>query len=89
METDIIINEENSITIVKRIEFERDPVCTEVISSEVAKGTSVYKNSKYFFCCKTCKRIFDNNPSAYADKEEGHYDPNNPNDIFDGRFRIL
>ncbi len=89
METDIIINEENSITIVKRIEFERDPVCGEVISSEEAKGISVYKNAKYYFCCRTCKKVFDNNPSAYADKEEGHYDPGNPNDFLDGRFRIL
>ncbi len=73
----------------RQSEWERDPVCGERINKNDAKGISIYKNEKYFFCCVTCKKVFDNNPSAYADKEEGFYDPNNPNDFVDGRFGIL
>lgn len=73
----------------KQVEWERDPVCGEGINIDDAKGVSIYKNDKYYFCCVTCKKDFDNNPAAYADKEEGYFDPNNPNDFLDGRFRIL
>src|SRR3972149_3820011 len=73
----------------KKMEMERDPVCGQMIKIKDAKGSSLFKNNKYFFCCITCKKVFDNNPSVYADKEEGYYDPNNPNDIIDGTFRIL
>ena len=72
-----------------KIEYERDPVCGERINISKAKGISIYKNAKYYFCCPTCKKVFDNNPSAYADKEEGFYDPNNPNDFYKAHFRIL
>lgn len=72
-----------------KVEWERDPVCGERININDAKGMSIYKNEKYYFCCVTCKKVFDNNPAAYADKEEGYFDPNNPNDFLDWRFRIL
>lgn len=74
---------------IEQVEWERDPVCGESININDAKGMSIYKNEKYYFCCVTCKKVFDNNPAAYADKEEGYFDPNNPNDFLDGRFRIL
>jgi len=70
-------------------EWERDPVCGESIKINNAKGMSIYKNTRYYFCCITCKKVFDNSPAAFADKEEGYFDPNNPNDFLDGRFRIL
>ena len=89
MDSNIVLDITDSIIIRERIKFERDPVCRELIRFEEAKGISIFKNSKYYFCCPTCKKVFDNNPSAYADKEEGHYDPNNPNDYVDVRFRIL
>lgn len=73
----------------KTMEMERDPVCGQMITIKDARGISIFKDNKYYFCCVTCKKVFDNMPSAYADKEEGCYDPNNPNDIIDGRFRIL
>ncbi|MDO8550460.1 MAG: YHS domain-containing protein [Ignavibacteria bacterium] len=75
--------------IEDKAEWERDPVCDERINISDAKGITLYKNARYYFCCKTCKKEFDANPSAYADKDEGFYDPRNPNDFLDGRFRIL
>ncbi|MFZ0456064.1 MAG: YHS domain-containing protein [Ignavibacteriaceae bacterium] len=64
-------------------------MCGERINIKEAKGISLYKNSRYYFCCKICKKVFDANPSIYADKEEGAYDPKNPDDILAGIFRIL
>jgi len=73
MESNIILNIKDSIITKERIKFERDPVCGEMIVPDNAKGMSVYKNANYYFCCITCKKVFDNNPCAYADKEEGHH----------------
>ena len=73
----------------KVAEWVRDPVCSERINIKEAKATTLYKNSTYYFCCKICKKVFDANPSAYADKEEGYFDPNNPNDFIQPIFRIL
>lgn len=89
MESNIIINKTESIITRERIKFERDPVCGEMIIPAKAKGLSIYKNSRYYFCCPTCKKVFDNNPSAYSDKEEGYYEPDNPNDFLYITFRIL
>lgn len=58
-------------TNYEKLEWERDPVCGDRINIHDAKGMSLYKESRYYFCCKICKKIFDENPSAYADKEEG------------------
>lgn len=73
----------------ENVEWERDPVCGEMIKVSEAKAMSIYKKTKYYFCCPICKKEFDKNPSGYADREEGHYDPNNPNDFIDGKFGIL
>lgn len=89
MNANIIINNTDVDRVEKRIEFERDPVCGDMIMPEKAKGISIYKNSRYYFCCPVCKKNFDNNPSAYADKEEGYYEPDNPNDFLYVTFRIL
>ena len=65
MEADIIITSDDSVDIVNRIEFERDPVCGEMIKQHEAKGISIFKNSKYYFCCPKCKEIFDKNPEIF------------------------
>lgn len=70
-------------------DWERDPVCGERINIKEAKGITLYKNASYYFCCKICKKLFDTDPSAYADKEEGYFDPSNPNDLLKFVTRIL
>jgi YHS domain-containing protein len=57
----------------KLIEWERDPVCGEIIKIQDANAMSVYRGTKYYFCCPICKREFDKNPLSYADREEGRY----------------
>ncbi|MCX7856517.1 MAG: YHS domain-containing protein [Deltaproteobacteria bacterium] len=56
------------------------PVCgMEIeVGSEVAKlygavraaprATSTYEGTEYFFCCKACKKKFDENPTHYTKK---------------------
>ncbi|MHB1687410.1 MAG: YHS domain-containing protein [Ignavibacteriaceae bacterium] len=83
------ISEKEPSLFIQTIERERDLVCGELINVHEAAGISIYKNSTYYFCCQTCKKVFDKNPSAYADKEERYYDPDNPNDFHNGIFRIL
>ncbi len=48
----------------------RDPVCGQMIDIKEAKGSSIFRDYKYSFCCATCKKVFDNMPSVYADKGE-------------------
>ena len=50
--------------------MERDPVCGQVIKLTDMKESSVYKGSRYYFCCPICKKLFDENPVIYADKGE-------------------
>ena len=50
--------------------MERDPVCGQVIRLLEMKESSVYRGSRYYFCCPTCKKLFDEKPEGYADKEE-------------------
>ncbi len=40
----------------QKIEWERDPVCGERINISDAKGITLYKDSRYYFCCKICKK---------------------------------
>jgi Cu+-exporting ATPase len=86
---DNVVVKNKGIIIPNEIEWERDPVCGERININKAKGMSLYKDARYYFCCTICKKSFDANPTAYADKNEGYYDPKNQNDFLDGRFRIL
>lgn len=50
--------------------LERDPVCGHALRRTEIKESSVYKGSRYYFCCPICKKMFDENPFIYADKEE-------------------
>jgi len=43
------------------------PVTGETISSiKDAAGSSVYKGKRYYFCCPSCKPMFDANPAKYV-----------------------
>jgi len=50
--------------------LERDPVCEQVLKRIEIKDSSVYKESRYYFCGSICKKMFDRNPQAFADKDE-------------------
>lgn len=51
------------------IVLERDLVCGQVLKRIDIENSSVYKGSRYYFCCPTCKKMFDEKPPAYTDKE--------------------
>lgn len=43
------------------------PITKEKIASVAdAAGHSTYKGKTYYFCCASCKPMFDKNPSKYA-----------------------
>jgi YHS domain-containing protein len=43
------------------------PVTGEKIASiKDAQGHSTYKGKTYYFCCPSCKPMFDKNPAKYA-----------------------
>ena len=50
--------------------LERDPVCGQVIKRIEIKDSSIFKGSRYYFCCPICKKMFDESSQAYADKGE-------------------
>lgn len=72
--------ENELMALYKKDKWERDPVCGDMIKIKEAKAMSLYKDIRYYFCCPICKKLFDKNPSAYADKLEGFYNPVNPKD---------
>jgi len=43
-----------------------DPVCFAVIDNADAQFTSTYKDQKYYFCTRYCKKKFDENPRKYS-----------------------
>jgi prolipoprotein diacylglyceryl transferase len=44
----------------------KDPVCGMNVEEQKAAGTSQYGGRSYFFCSKSCKEKFDQNPEQYA-----------------------
>ncbi len=48
----------------------KDPVCGMTIGEKEAAATSVHDGKTYHFCSPHCKKKFDENPAAYAGKEE-------------------
>ncbi len=67
----------------------RDPVCGQMINIKDAKGSSIFMNNKYHFCSESCNNVFNNMPSAYADKGEGYYNSNGPNELSSSDFIIF
>lgn len=48
--------------------MEKDPTCgTEVDPATAPK--SEYKGKTYYFCCPTCKEVFDKEPEKYVKEE--------------------
>lgn len=51
-----------------------DPVCKMIIEDTDATGTSLYKETTYYFCSPACKEEFDKAPESYL----GASSDNNP-----------
>jgi len=45
------------------------PVCKTEIEDKKARGASELDGKTYYFCCKACKKQFDEAPEQYADKK--------------------
>jgi DNA-binding MarR family transcriptional regulator/YHS domain-containing protein len=48
----------------------QDPVCGMEISPAQAAATSLYKDQTYYFCARTCKQRFDQEPERYLHATE-------------------
>jgi YHS domain-containing protein len=44
----------------------KDPVCGMDVEEQKAAGTSQYQGHSYFFCSKSSKEKFDEDPQHYA-----------------------
>jgi YHS domain-containing protein len=42
------------------------PVCKMEVEEKKARGTSEHKGKTYHFCCKACKKRFDETPDKYS-----------------------
>src|SRR5690242_7057253 len=42
-----------------------DPICGMTVQPDRAAGSSEYAGATYYFCSKSCKEKFDDNPIAY------------------------
>ena len=45
-----------------------DPVCGMKIEDSKAAGKSTFEGRDYYFCAKSCKTKFDQNPQQYVKK---------------------
>lgn len=46
-----------------------DPVCGTTVQRESADATVEYDGGRYYFCCRGCADSFENDPSAYLERE--------------------
>lgn len=46
----------------------KDPTCGMEVDTETALRTE-YKGKSYYFCCATCKDVFEKEPEKYATSE--------------------
>jgi YHS domain-containing protein len=42
------------------------PVCKMEVEEKKARGTTEYKGKAFYFCCKACKKKFDETPDKYV-----------------------
>lgn len=49
----------------------KDPVCGMRIEEEKASGKVIHQDKPYFFCSKTCKEKFEQNPQKYVGESHG------------------
>ena len=57
----------------------KDPICSMMIESDTAAGSSVYEGETYYFCGAGCKKAFDEDPAKYSAKDHGRYDSDKHN----------
>jgi P-type Cu+ transporter len=50
-----------------------DPVCGMNVEPEEAAAQSEYQGQTYYFCCKDCKRMFDEDPTNYVSEQTADY----------------
>ena len=43
-----------------------DVICKMQVDEKTAKWKSEYKGKTYYFCCKACKKKFDETPDNYS-----------------------
>lgn len=48
----------------------KDPTCGMEVETETAPKTE-YKGKTYYFCCSTCKEVFEKEPEKYVKEEPG------------------
>lgn len=48
-----------------------DPVCGMELDPGQIEAQSRYQGKAYYFCSAECKRLFDENPEAYAGNAAG------------------
>ena len=48
-----------------------DPICGAALDERHLAARSDFRGEKYYFCSHRCKMEFDDNPYAYATKQEG------------------
>jgi YHS domain-containing protein len=47
----------------------KDPVCGMEVNPEQAAGQSEYQGQTYYFCSRSCKQQFDQNPERYTSQD--------------------
>jgi YHS domain-containing protein len=50
------------------------PVMDTLIDKKTARSQQMvrkFNGKEYFLCCQTCVKMFDKNPTDYADNKEG------------------
>ncbi|MFQ6061292.1 MAG: YHS domain-containing protein [Thermoplasmata archaeon] len=48
----------------------KDVVCGMEVDEETAQWKSEHMGRTYYFCAPGCKRIFDENPQKYIEREQ-------------------
>lgn len=46
--------------------MQTDPVCGMQVDEQNAKDQTTFQGKTFYFCSKTCKQQFDQNPQRYA-----------------------
>jgi len=46
------------------------PVCKIDVEENKARGKSEFKGQAYYFCCKACKKKFDETPDKYVTEKK-------------------
>ncbi len=47
-----------------------DPICLMEIDEKQAPAKSVYNGQTFYFCAKSCKKKFEEDPEKYIDVEK-------------------